>query len=355
MAATEHPYKALAERAFWRPAVAQRGPFGMTTLWEPKFDITKQDRVVTYGSCFAQHIGGALKARGYCWHDAEPSPPPLTDENRRRFNYGVFSSRTGNIYTTTSLLQWTRWALGHADVPTDVWEREGRFYDPFRPAIEPDGFASAEEVRRSRSLTVAAFAKAIEQADYFVFTLGLTESWWRADRAFEYAVCPGTVAGDFDPARDAFENLDYNQVKDGLDAAIDLMTARNPELRFILTVSPVPLAATKSGDHVLVATMASKSILRAVAGSVAKQRAAVDYFPSYEIINSAATRGMFFAPNLRDVVPQGVALVMSHFFGNGATPTEMAQPSLAQATSVADTPDELACEEALLDVFVQKS
>ena len=39
----------------------------------------------------------------------------------------------------------------------------------------------------------------------------------------------------------------------------------NPKARLVLTVSPVPLAATASGSHVLPATIYSKSVLRAAA------------------------------------------------------------------------------------------
>ncbi len=40
----------------------------------------------------------------------------------------------------------------------------------------------------------------------------------------------------------------------------------NPQPRFILTVSPVPLVATMSGSHVSPASIYSKSVLRAPAG-----------------------------------------------------------------------------------------
>lgn len=69
-----NPYKELSAHAFWRTAVAERGAFGLENLWQPKYQIVKSDKIVTAGSCFAQHIGRALKARGYHWFDAEPAP-----------------------------------------------------------------------------------------------------------------------------------------------------------------------------------------------------------------------------------------------------------------------------------------
>jgi hypothetical protein len=92
------------------------------------------------------------------------------------------------------------------------------------------------------------------------------------------------------------------------------MKTINPKLKIILTVSPVPLTATNSGKHVLIATMQSKSILRAVAGQLSDEYSYIDYFPSYEIINSAVFKGVFFEPNQRNVNPHGVSFVMDHFF-----------------------------------------
>jgi hypothetical protein len=43
-----------------------------------------------------------------------------------------------------------------------VWEKDGRFYDPFRPNIEPDGFASAEEMENSRQACIRAFREGVD-------------------------------------------------------------------------------------------------------------------------------------------------------------------------------------------------
>jgi hypothetical protein len=226
-------------------------------------------RIATFGSCFAQHIGRSMKERDFSWLNCEPAPPGLTPENAKKFNYGIFSARTGNIYTSSILLQWTEWALGLKAPPEEVWEKNGRFIDPFRPRIEPDGFASVDEMVHSRKVTIDRFRQCIEQADVFVFTLGLTESWFNRSGGYEYPLCPGTAAGTYDASQHMFVNQDYVAVRQSLVAALSLMRSLNPSLRFLLTVSPVPLVATAAGRHVLVSTMASKSILRAVAESVA--------------------------------------------------------------------------------------
>ncbi|QJW83408.1 GSCFA domain-containing protein [Ramlibacter terrae] len=309
-----NPYEQLDEKAFWALAVARAGGATTDGIWKPKFGITPTTRVVTYGSCFAQHIGRSLAERGYRWLNTEPAPPGLSAENARKYNYGIFSGRTGNIYTVSLLLQWVRWALGDATPPDEIWEQDGRFHDPFRPRIEPGGFASREELEGSRAMALEAFRLALSKAGVMVFTLGLTESWFHRQAGHEYPMCPGTAAGTFDPQLHGFVNQDYPFIRQSLVEAIARIRAHNRKMRFLLTVSPVPLTATMSGQHVVVATTESKSILRAVAGSVAREHAYVDYFPSYEIITAPAFGASFFEANQRTVTRAGVDRVMRAFF-----------------------------------------
>lgn len=347
---TQNPYSDLPKNAFWRTAVADNSMFDLSDLHEPKFDLRPKDAVATYGSCFAQHFGRALEARGYNWLRTELAPKGLSAASRKRFNYDVFSARTGNIYTTSLLLQWVHWAAGEATPPDEIWEKDGRFYDPFRPRIEPDGFATREELLETRAHTIACFGESIRQADVFVFTMGLTESWKNAQNGCEYPMCPGTVAGEFDPDLHVFENQSYETILANLRAALKLMKGLNSKLRTILTVSPVPLTATMSGRHVLVATSASKSILRAVAEEFQNKRPRVDYFPSYEIIASPVFRGAFYEPNQREVNPHGVNLVMDHFFA-GIFKKFGVPKTLKKETASGSADEDLVCEEALLEAF----
>ncbi|WP_071971765.1 GSCFA domain-containing protein [Sulfitobacter alexandrii] len=365
-----HPYSDLPAPAFWRTAVSERNPLETSDLWSPKNALLPSDSVVTFGSCFAQHISRALRKNGFSWLDCEPGPNFASEKLRSRFNYGVFSARTGNIYSAKALLQWVKWSLGHELVPSEVWERDGRFFDPFRPAIEPNGFASPDEVQASRNQTLKAFRKALTDSDLFVFTLGLTESWENAQRGFTYATCPGTNAGTFDPQAHVFRNYSYTDVHSHLQEALNLMRDVNPSVRILLTVSPVPLTATAAGKHVVVSTTYSKSVLRAVAGAVSDSWGAVDYFPSYEIITAPSFRGMFYDPNMRTVSGRGVDFVMSHFMSgisehssgdvskDGGTSTPPAPvEKVAASASVPEAEaelDDIKCEEEILEAFARK-
>ncbi len=356
-----NPYAGLPEAAFYRTAVADREPMQIGGLWKPKFPIRPHHAIVTAGSCFAQHIGRALLKNGYRWLDCEPAPRFLSAKERQEFSYGIFSFRTGNIYTAKMLLQWLTLAFEEATPrwAGEYWESDGRYFDPLRPRIEPDGFESIDELEMSRQATLAAIRTAVEKAQVFVFTMGLTESWRNRDSGLEYAMCPGTGAGQFDASRHEFHNHSFAEILKDMRQALAIMRAVSRRQKVLLTVSPVPLTATASGEHVLNATSHSKSILRAVAGQLASSRKDIDYFPSYELISSPPFRGRFFADNQRSVLPEGVDFVMRNFFADqqarfGAPVRRSPGAGRRPRRRMAGRAEDVRCEEELLDAFASR-
>jgi hypothetical protein len=179
--------------------------------------------------------------------------------------------------------------------------------------------------------------------DVFVFTLGLTECWQSREDGTAYPTVPGLIAGQFDGSRYEFKNFRYNEVYSDLAASIELIRANNPGARFIFTVSPVSLAATASGGHVLSATVYSKSVLRAVAGDLSADVEGVYYFPSFEVITGPHNGYRHYNDDLRTVTKGGVDEVMAHFFGSADV--RRAKPAAVVSEAVGFEH----CEEALLD------
>ena len=344
IATPANPYKAQAERAFWRASVGSKHFADLSDLWKP-MPLRKSDRIATAGSCFAQHIGNNLAARGAAFMDLEPAPPVFESAvQARRWGYGVFSCRYGNVYTTRQLIQLFDEAHGTRTPEERVWEKDGRFYDALRVSVDPVGQDSSETVLALRARHLAAVRRMFAELDVFVFTLGLTEGWESTRDGTMFAVAPGTVAGTYDPERHVFHNLRAAEIRADMVSFWERLRAVNPKGRMLLTVSPVPLAATATDNHVLVATTYSKSVLRSVAGELAEDFSDIYYFPSYEIISSHPGRGMFFEPDLRNVNLFGVNYVMRHFFSG---------PLASEFSSVIESAHEeeleLICDESKLD------
>lgn len=338
-----HPYEDLPDRAFWRRAVAGRQAADLAALFAGIPGLEKLS-FATGGSCFAQHLGRAMKARGLGFMDYEPAPEFLSPELAQQHGYGIYSCRYGNIYTARQLRQLFDEAFGQRQPQDIIWKKGARFFDALRPGVEAAGFASAAEVATLRQAHLSQVKKLFSDLDLFVFTLGLTEAWVSDKDDTVYPLAPGVVAGDYNPERYGFKNFRYGEIYDDLAAFLSALRAVNGKAKLLLTVSPVPLAATASGEHVLVATTYSKSVLRAVAGDLAKDFPGVFYFPSYEIITGQPSRHAFYGEDLRQVTPEGVATVMRHFFGDSA-PAQAAPPPRKAKPEVGFEH----CEESLLD------
>lgn len=352
------PYDDLPSASFWRSAVAEADPAGLQGLYSKRFEISREDRIATAGSCFAQNVARYLRKNAFKIVDVEPLPQWIPAEIAKNYGYGLYSARYGNIYTVRQLRQLVDDALSGTVRDADVWEKDGRYYDALRPSVEPQGLDSREEVIAHRRHHLACVAEMLRTTDVFIFTLGLTEAWELKSTGTVYPTAPGVIAGAFDAAKYGFVNFDMFQIFEDLVAVREKLLAINPGMRFLFTVSPVPLTATASGDHVLPATIRSKSILRAVCSAVYDRFDDVDYFPSYEIITSPGARSKFFSDNLRSVTETGVAAVMKVLLAEHVGAMQDVADAPADDAirhdledEEADEAEDVVCEEALLEAF----
>lgn len=302
MAQLGHPYRNLPPYMFWTALLGQTfDEFDPVT--NSPFKISPRDAVAAAGSCFAQHIAKHLLSSGFNYLRTEPAEFP--DEP-------VFSARFGNIYTVRQLNQLLRRAYGLHRPLDSAWVRkDGRYIDPFRPQLFPNGFVSAEAVKAARLQHLKAVRRVFEECDFFIFTMGLTEAWLAEDGT-ALPVPPGVVAEEA-PGTYRFHNFTVSEMRADMDDFLESLAEVNPRVRVILTVSPVPLVATYEDRHVLVSNTYSKAALRVVAEETARQNGHVTYFPSYEIITSPVARYSYFEKDLRSISSDGVSHVMTLF------------------------------------------
>jgi hypothetical protein len=359
MQSSPFPYDGLEARAVWKRAVTGRAPDDIDPQTPPPFTFSPAAKVASAGSCFAQRIAEALRERGCNYFVAEPGPAER--------GYGTYSARFGNLYTTVQLAQLFDRAFGLFAPADDVWERHaGGFVDALRPRVEPGGFPTRDALLADREAHLAAVRRMFAEADVFAFTLGLTEAWRSTRDGTAYPVPPGREFGRFDPAAYRFENLGVAANVDALGRFLIALRAINPRVNVILTVSPVPLAATAGPAHVLAATVYSKSVLRVAAEEIARTFDRVAYFASYEIVTATFDPAGSFEADRRTIAPAGVDRVMRSFFRHfvpavaaGAGAHE--PPAHGRATSVLGTARPLTvaapadpCDEDVLDAYIAR-
>jgi hypothetical protein len=304
-----NPYRNFPDKSFWARSISLGS---VSYLVEEQFPyLSKNDRVVSMGSCFAANMVPHLISSGVQYVVTERIPKQL-QQIRTNFNYDSFSARYGNIYTSRQMLQLVQRSLGGFEPVAEPWLENGDFVDPYRPglAFPPSSLAEYKYIVENH---LACVRKAIAEATVLVVTLGLTEAWTDLRNGAVFPACPGTLAGQFNPEKYQLVNLGVDEVYEDLVAISNLIRGINPKVRFLISVSPVPLVATATNKHVLVANTYSKSILRVAAGKFVDQVENARYIPSFEIITGPQAPDSYFESSRRDVSEEGINAVMSHF------------------------------------------
>lgn len=306
-------YASLPDECFWRRCLSAPD-FRLNDLYRPTVVIGPDDAVATAGSCFAQKIGRELRRSTARFLDLEPVPHGMTEATAAELGFGLFSARFGNIYSTAQLVQLAEDALTGTLRDEAFWEKDGRWYDGLRPRLEPGGYASLDMVKAARLAHLAQVRRMFSEANVFIFTLGLTERWEDARSGTVYPLCPAAVDAAFGDPAHRFHNARVGEVVEELTRLVGLLRQGNPDLRFVFTVSPVPLMATATGGHVLGATARSKAVLRAAVDEVVTLVPGCDYFPSYEIATQNPLLRDAFGPDQREVRDEVVETIMRVFF-----------------------------------------
>jgi len=347
-----NPYNDLPETSFWKPSVALKTTDEILPVVDSVSVIGKGTKVATAGSCFAQKVSGYIKKNKQI--DLIQSEA-IADEQP------LYSAKYGNIYTTRQLLQlFKEAASGQVDEECVVEREDGKYVDAFRPFMEKNGFDTAEEVCAERSEHLSKVRDLFTTMDVFIFTLGLTETWFSTKSGRVFPVCPGIYSKKIESYE--FVNLGFSEIKADLEEFLALLKTVNPDVKVILTVSPVPLTATYTKDHVLTATMYSKSVLRTVCGEVVSEYDDVHYFPSFELVMNPFREEHAFEKNLRSVRQIVVDRVMQVFENAlvdseihthaGIAPSKQNSVSASNVSDIQPTEqDEPFCD----DVEVEKS
>ena len=345
---TAHPYQTIPRYSRWKQGVGDGVDIRQLIAGLNFRGLNQSDRVFSAGSCFASNIVPYLDRSGITYIRTERRPAALV-AFPDGLGYESFSARFGNIYTSRQFLQLLLRCTGQWAPEEDRWRTSAGLVDPFRPGLKylP---ASDEEFDAIAKSHLAATRAAIEAATVVIFTLGLTEAWHGNDGAV-FPVCPGTVAGEFDASRHHFTNLSVPDVATDLGQCRAEISSINPMARFVVTVSPVPLTATATGKHVAVASLESKSILRAAVAEAQQRHRDIEYFPSYEILMGWQTPPGCWDQDMRTVTKIGLDYVMLALLPD-ETSSGMERPAAEpDGSALSKLVTQVECEEAQYEKF----
>jgi hypothetical protein len=278
---------------------------------DPKFKLRRDDKFYAIGSCFARGIESSLTGHKIIVESAAPDFAELQPANKELSGLGFT-----NKYNTYSILNELRWALD----PDAVFPQESivqvtktTWYDPHtNPSL---ALADLAETLERRAM-MQAVTKRIKHCRAVIVTLGLAEVWRdvKADVFVNRTPIPSLFKTQ--PGRYEFHLTSFAENWANLEAIYALLTQYgHPDVRIVVTVSPVPLMNTFSTMDIVVANTWAKSLLRAVAQEWAAAHPNVDYFPSYEIVQSS-DRAAVWERDLRHVKGAGAHHIMELFLRN---------------------------------------
>jgi hypothetical protein len=289
-----------------------------TVHHRPKFLLSKDWSVFTIGSCFARNVENELQRLGVPLAIAGHGNPPeaFADWNEETqtggdTSKGRLSRRAFNKYDVHALTHELRRTILDVSYPNEglIELDTDRWFDPHGSALRPCTFESAVTNRR----TIAAAMMQIRMSKVVILTFGLTESWIDTETGLAMNEHPGPMALKRFGTRFKFIDYGYQEIAWEVGNLIELIRDQvDPDMKIIISVSPVPLWATFRGTDVVVANTGSKAVLRAVADEMYRTYDFVDYFPSYEMVQNSP-RSLAWRSDQHHVTDEMVAHIMNVF------------------------------------------
>lgn len=264
----------------WRSFLTDRT---ITVTQDPL--VSRRDQFFVMGSCFAEEIRHAL---------AEEIGADRVGPDYRQVEFDPRTAKVDNLpdhvhmntYNAFSVLQEVERILGlWSPDPDDWWEVDGAWQCPYRRLV----FGNTPEILAAVSASIDSVLKrAFAATDHFIFTFGMTEVFINSRSGKVANQKPGYGDGG-GKTETVYHRAGFAENHRVISRLVDLIGAAKPNARIFMTVSPVPLKRTFSGEDIFVANTLSKSTLRAVLGEIAAERANVTYFPSYDAVIAGGT------------------------------------------------------------------
>lgn len=204
--------------------------------------IRPETRFFALGSCFAREIAKCLQAHGHLTH------------------YFEVSEHINSTFANRHMVEWALESC-HGQ-PKDRLD---------------DLFASMQ-------LTPAAIRDQWSKTDVLIYTLGVAPVF--RDRKTHEFIMPRSSSLTSRALAELYE-FKTSTVAENLDN-LEFIHARlreiNPQMRFVITVSPVPLRMTFEQGSAIQADCLSKSTLRVTAHEFVSRHPECIYWPSFEVV-----------------------------------------------------------------------
>ena len=235
------------------------------TIAPQERQLARTARVLTVGSCFADSIGSRLRLN----------------------KVNALVNPFGTVFQPLALAQLLRATAGEEqDWQQHVVEARGRWqiYD-FHSTI---GAESPVELLQTIQETVRRVGDFVRTADTVVLTLGTAWAYRLRETGELVSNLHKLPASLFEK-----ELLTADEIVNGLAEVHALLRRVNPNIRIVLTVSPV-----RHVKDTLSLNAVSKSVLRVACHYLSELLPGVSYFPAYELLTDELRDYRFYAADM---------------------------------------------------------
>jgi len=211
--------------------------------------ISEGTSFFTMGSCFARNIGQALANNGYVSNHMEISE---------------------HINTTFANRMFVDWLRG-VDVGADNQDRI--------VGLLPTGWGNADLIYK------------IATSDVFILTLGVAAAFFDRETGDFVLPRPSALNSRVLAERYRFRTTTVRENVDNVLHMIGFIRNISPDIKIVVTVSPVPMLASFEFESAVQADCLSKSTMRLVAHEVVNNSGLenIIYWPSFEIFRWAGS------------------------------------------------------------------
>jgi hypothetical protein len=204
--------------------------------------------------------------------------------------------------------QWTQEKDDYWKISRNQFANKECYQDPYRRLTfgnSPDKLAEANAHINS------AINEAAKQASVFFFTFGVTEIFRLKSNGRVVGQKPAYYGGGGVSETELYLST-FSENFENLEKLREIVKLINPTASMVVTVSPVPLERTFSGQDVVVANCEGKSTLRAVLGEFSRMYNDVIYFPAYEMVTTLGEIA-YIPGDLRHVKKSVVDMIVQTF------------------------------------------
>ena len=251
-----------------------------------RFKLKPGEKIYTIGSCFARNIELYLNECGFII-------PTLDYEFPEDEKIGNRINSILNKYTPPNILQeiiWTKQIYDKGGKVTFEDCKDFSFKIKNQDLYLDLGLniknkAVSKQRFLERRQQIYNISRNIFSSDCVVITLGLIEAWFDKQKSTYIQLSP-FIYRDLLREGDRFELHILNNAKclEYIKKSIELIKSMNPDVKILLTTSPVSLGRTFTNQDIIIENLYSKCILRAVCGEIYNTHDFVDYFPSFESV-----------------------------------------------------------------------